>query len=300
MSDFATLAQTFLRVVEAGSISAVARQENTSQPTISRRLGALEHHLGARLLQRTTRALSLTEEGRIFLAEAVRVRETITEAESSVGSRSGEAAGTLRLACAVVMGRLHVVPRLGRFLEAHPRMAVDLRLDDAFIDMVAEGVDLAIRVGEVAEPHLVARRIGTTRRALVATPLYLARRGEPKTLADLGHHDCILYSRLAAGDVWNFSGPNGPVAVPIKGRFRVDNTEGVRAAILAGLGIGFAPVWHFIDDIERGALRAVLPDFEPRPQPISAVYPSKRFLAPKVRAMIDFLAADFAAEPKLR
>ena len=300
MSDFASLSQTFLRVVEAGSISAVAREESTSQPTISRRLGALEQHLGVRLLQRTTRALSLTEEGRIFFAEAMRVRETIAEAEASVGSRSGAAAGTLRLACAVVMGRLHVVPRLGRFLETHPHVAVDLRLGDAFIDIVAEGVDLAIRVGDVTEPHLVARRIGTTRRTLVATPLYLARRGEPKTLAELGHHDCIVYSRLAAGDIWNFSGPDGPIAVPVTGRFRVDNTEGVRAAILAGLGIGFAPVWHFLDDIERGALRRVLPDFEPRSQPISAVYPSKRFLPPKVRVMIDFLATEFAGDPKLR
>ncbi len=300
MSDPLPLFRTFLRVVETGSFSAAAREANATQPTISRQVAALEQHLGCLLLQRTTRTLSLTEDGRAFYEAARQAVEAVAEAETSVGRRKGRATGTLRLAVAEVMGRLHLLPRLPRFLDRHPDLSVDLVLSDGFTDLVEEGIDLALRVGELTDPSLVARRIGLTRRVVVATPGYLARRGVPATPADLRGHDCVLYSRLASGAAWLFDGPQGPLSVPVAGRVRVSTTEAVRAAVLGGLGIGMVPVWHFVGrEFEEGRLVRLLQAWEPKPQPIHAVWPTRRFLAPKVRAMIDFLAAEFELDPQL-
>ncbi len=197
------------------------------------------------------------------------------------------------------MGRLHILPRLQRFLDQHPDVAVDLVLSDGFTDLVQEGIDLALRVGELLDPGLVARRIGLTRRVVVATPGYLARHGTPETPEALRSHHCIVYTRLATGDAWPFLGPEGPLSVPIGGRLRVNSTEAVRAATLQGLGIGMVPGWHFVDDeVESGRLVRLLRGWEPRPHPVHAVYPTRRFLAPKVRAMIDFLAEEFAGDPE--
>jgi len=300
MSDPLPLFRTFLRVMETGSFSAAAREAGTTQPTISRQVAALEQHLGCLLLQRTTRALAPTEEGRAFYEAARQAIAAVEEAETSVGRRRGRATGTLRLGVAEVMGRLHVLPRLPRFLGRHPDLAVDLVLSDGFTDLVEEGIDLAIRVGELQDPGLIARRIGLTRRVVVATPAYLAARGVPGAPDDLRLHDCVLYSRLAAGAVWHLEGPEGPVAVPVRGRVRVSTTEAVRAAVLGGLGIGMVPVWHFVDrEIEEGRLVRLLQAWEPKPQPIHLVYPTRRFVAPKVRAMVDFLAAEFELDPQM-
>jgi DNA-binding transcriptional LysR family regulator len=300
MSDVISLIRSFVRVVEAGSFTAVATERNTSQPTISRQIAALEEHLGCLLFQRTTRSLTLTDDGRVFYDHALRSLESLNEAEGAVGRRKGKPSGTLRLACAVVFGRLHVVPRLPRFLARYPDLSVDLVMNDGFTDLIEEGIDLAIRVGDIRDPGLIARRIGTTRRVVVATPDYLARRGTPHTPQDLSDHDCIVYSRLAAGANWTFDTADGAINVPVSGRIRVNSTEGVRAAVLAGVGIAYVPVWHFIDrEIETGRLVRLLPDHEPHPQPISAVYPSRRFLSPRVRTMINFLADEFALDPSL-
>ncbi len=301
MSDKLALFQTFLRVVEVGSFTAVAAERNTSQPTISRQVAALEEHLGCLLFQRTTRSLTMTDDGRVFCEHARRTIEAATEAESVVGRRRGKPSGKLRIAASVVFGRLHVIPRLPRFMARYPDIEIDLAMNDGFSDLVEEGIDLSIRVGLITDSSLIARRIGTTRRAVVATPVYLARKGMPRAPEDLQHHDCIVYSRLATGENWNFIGPDGPITMPIAGRFHVNNTEGVRAAILEGLGVGYVPVWHFVDgEIESGRLVVLLRDFEPPPQPISAVYSSRRFLPLKVRTAIDFFAAEFALEPRLR
>jgi DNA-binding transcriptional LysR family regulator len=300
MSDVLALFQTFVRVVEAGSFTAVATERNTSQPTISRQIAALEDHLGCLLFQRTTRSLTMTDDGRVFYEHARRTLEAATEAESVVGRRKGKPSGKLRIAASVVFGRLHVIPRLPRFMARYPDIEIDLLMNDGFSDLVEEGIDLSIRVGLITDNSLIARRIGTTRRAVVATPEYLARRGKPGTPDDLRHHDCIVYSKLATGENWSFTGPNGPIVMPIQGRFHVNNTEGVRAAVLEGLGIGYVPVWHFTDrEIETGKLTVLLQEFTPPAQPISAVYPSRRFLALKVRAMIDFLDNEFAIDPQL-
>jgi DNA-binding transcriptional LysR family regulator len=301
MADTLSLFQTFVRVAEAGSFTAVATERNASQPTISRQVAALEDHLGCLLFHRTTRSLTLTDDGRTFFDHARRTIEAATEAESTVGRRRGKPSGTLRIAASVVLGRLHLIPRLARFMARYPDIQIDLLLSDGFSDLVEEGIDLSIRVGAVTDPGLIARRIGLTRRAVVATPGYLARKGVPETPDDLQNHDCIVYSRLVTGENWSFAGRDGPITMPITGRFHVNNTEGVRAAILEGLGIGYVPVWHFVDsEIESGRLILLLRDFEPPPQPISAVYSSRRFLPLKVRAAIEFFASEFESEPSLR
>lgn len=300
MADTLALFKTFLRVVEVGSFTAVAFERNTSQPTISRQIAALEDHLGCLLFQRTTRSLTLTDDGRQFYEQASLAIEAVDAAESAVGKREGSPSGLLKMSSAVVLGRLHIVPRLPRFLSLNRNVSVDFSMKDSFVDLVESGIDLAIRVGELTDPGLVARRIGITRRVVVATPAYLSKHGEPRTPAELGKHECILYAGLATRSIWNFSTASGPASVAVSGRFTVDNTEGVRAAILEGLGIGVVPIWHFVDEeIETGKLKVLLREFEPEPHPINAVFSSRRHLSPKIRAMIDFLAAEFRSDPNL-
>lgn len=290
--------RAFTRVAEAGSFSRVARELGASQPTISRQVALLEEHLGCLLLRRTTRSLSLTDDGRVFLAHAKRTLESVDEAESAVGRRRGRPSGTLRLAAPVVLARLHIVPRLAEFLERFPDIEVDLMLADHFSNVAGEGIDLAVRVGDIQDPTLIARGLGVSRRVVVASPDYLARRGRPRELDDLTAHDCVVYSRLATGHNWRFVVDGTPRSVPIRGRVAVDATEGVRAAVLAGLGIGYVPAWHFTDgEIETGRLTRLFAGHESSPQPISAVYLTRRHLAPKVRAMIDYLVESFASDP---
>ena len=284
----------FARVVEAGGFSTVARESRTSQPTISRTIAALEAHLGVRLLNRSSRAVTLTDDGREFYQRARAALEAVAEAEGSVGRRGSEPSGLLRLGTPVAFGRLHVVPLIPRFLERHPNVGVELVMNDGFVDLVGEGLDLAVRVGNLADPSLIARPIGMTRRVTVAASSYLERCGTPSTPAALAEHDCVIYTRLATGQRWHFEGSEGPVQVDVRGRFSADNSEAVREAVIGGAGIAVLPVWLFRDEIDRGLVQLILEQFEPTPLPIHAVYPSRRLLSAKVRAMIDFLAAEFA------
>jgi DNA-binding transcriptional LysR family regulator len=300
MVDRLALFDTFLRCVEAGSFTAVAAERDTSQPTISRQIAALEDHLGCVLFQRTTRRLTLTEDGQSFYALAQHALEAAWQAEDAVGRRKGRASGTLRLSCAGVFGRLHVIPRLPAFMAARPEIKIDLIMHDRFTDLVEEGIDLSMRVGTVTDQSLVGRRIGLSRRCLVATPAYLAQHGAPGHPEALRQHACLIYTGHAVGPNWSFRGPEGPFDVGIAGRFRVDNTEGLRTAVLSGMGIAYVPIWHFVDgEFERGELTRLLPAFEPAPLPITAVYASRRHLAPKTRAAINFFADAFQHDPIL-
>ncbi len=287
----------FARVVETGGFTVVARETGTSQPTISRTIAALEAHLGVRLLNRSSRAVTLTDDGRQFYERARDALDAVAEAEGSVGRRRGRPGGLLRLGTPVAFGRLHVAPRIPAFLDRNPEVEIELVMNDAFVDLVGEGLDLAIRVGDLADPSLIARRIGTTRRVTVASSSYLDRRGIPATPSELARHDCVIYTRLATGNHWHFESSGGPVQVDVHGRFRADNSEAVREAVIGGAGIAVMPVWLFTDEIERRLVRIILERFEPTQLPIHAVYPSRRLLAAKVRAMIDFLADEFGGVP---
>lgn len=301
MSDVLLLFRTFVRAVEAGSFTAVAQELNSSQPTVSRQIGVLEEHLGCLLFQRTTRALTLTDDGRVFYDHARKTLEAAAEAENAVGRRRGKPSGTLKLACSGVFGRLHVLPHLPRFRARHPDIDIMLVINDGFSDLVEEGIDLALRVGESSDSRLISRRIGTSRRVVVASKEYIARRGAPQHPSDLAQHDCIIYDHLQTGASWRFLAPGGAFSVPVSGPIHVNNTEAVRSSVLLGMGIGYVPVWHFIEgEIEQGKLVILLRDFEPAPQPISAVFSSRRFLPLKVRAAIDYFAAEFELDPRLR
>lgn len=289
----------FVRVVEAGGFSAVARETKISQPSVSRSVAALEEHIGARLLNRSSRAVTLTDDGRLFYDHANRALEAVAEAEGCVGRRQARPTGLLRLGTPVAFGRLHVAPRIGTFLRQYGDVEVELSMDDAFVDLVGHGLDLAVRIGDLGDPSLIARRIGTTRRVTVAAADYLQRHGVPETPADLLHHDCVVYTRLATGNRWHFEGPTGPVTVDVHGRFRADNSEAVREAVVGGAGIAVIPVWLFSDEIKSGEVRIILQAFEPTPLPIHAVYTSRRHQSAKVRAMIEFLAGEFDRSPVL-
>jgi DNA-binding transcriptional LysR family regulator len=297
--DTISLFRAFIRVVEAGSFTRVAQEQNSSQPTVSRQVAALEEHLGTRLFTRTTRKLKLTDDGRGFYERAKLAIEAVSEAEDAVGRRRSRPSGALRLAMPVVFGRLRVIPHLKEFLTRYPDVTIDLVMNDTNADLVEEGIDLAIRSGEVTDSALIARKIGVTRRVVVASPSYLRGKTLPKRPGDLAAHDCITFTGLTAGVHWRFEGPDGAVSVEVKGPVRTRNSEGIREAVLSGLGIGYAPVWHFTDEIENGRLVALLDGYEPKPEPIQAVYPSRRFVPQKTRAMIDFLEQRFAMDPKL-
>lgn len=297
--DLLSPMRTFVRVVEAGSFTAVASEQNSTQPTISRQIAALEEHLGARLLTRTTRALTLTDDGRAFYEHALRVLEAVAEAEGVVGRRRGKPTGLLRLATPVVFGRLHVVPRLPAFLARFPDVSVEVVMSDSFADLVEQGIDVAIRVGEVTDPGLIAKRIGIVRRVTVAAPAYLERHRAPKTPADLVDHECIVYTRLVTGNRWTFETPTGPVTVEVSGRFKADNSEAVREGVLGGLGIAVIPAFAFRDEVETGAVRVLLKGFEPRQLPMHAVYPSRRLVPLKVRAIIEYLAYELSLDPRV-
>jgi DNA-binding transcriptional LysR family regulator len=299
MMDLIGPMRTFVRVVEAGSFTAVATEQRTTQPTISRQVAALEDHLGTRLLTRTTRALTLTDDGQSFYEHAVRVLETLSEAEGAVGRRRNKPAGTLRLATPVVFGRLHIVPRMAAFLQRYPDVLVDVVMSDTFTDLIEQGIDLAIRVGEISDPSLVARRIGVVRRVTVASPAYLKANGTPRTPHDLANHQCIVYTRLTTGNRWMFDSPQGAVTIETSGRFRADNSEAVREAVLAGLGIAVIPAFAFTGEITSGRVKVLLKAFEPKRLPLHAVHPSRRFVPLKVRAMIDHLAHELRIDPAL-
>ncbi len=289
--------RVFVRVAEARSFSAVAREMGTTQPAVSRQVAALEEHLGARLLQRTTRSLALTEDGRDLLGHARRVLDSVEEAEASVGRRHSLPGGLVRLGSSSAFGRLYVAPRIERLLERYPELAIELRMSDSILDLVAEGIDIAIRVGTVQDSSLVARKIGSSRRITVASAGCIAQHGEPHHPSDLARLPCVIFTGSATPTEWLFESSDGPVSVSVTGRFRTDNGEAVREAVLAGLGFAVLPIWFFRTELTDGRLKPVLTGWEPPSNAISAVYPSRRNLAPRTRAVIDFFLDEFRLDP---
>jgi DNA-binding transcriptional LysR family regulator len=291
--------KTFVRVAETGSFSVAARDLSVGQPAVSKTVAQLEEALGVRLVIRSTRRLSLTEDGRRYLEAARLALEAADAAEASVGGRRAQPKGRVRLAASIAFGRLHLAPRLGRFFDRYPEVDVELRLSDGFVDLVEEGIDVAVRIGALRDPGLVARRVGMMRRVTVARPDYWDRRGRPERPEDLTEHDCIVYTGLSTADVWEFEGPSGPVSVRVAGRLRTTVSDAMREAVLAGLGVAVTPRWMWRDELRDGALETALDTFEPTPRPIQAVFPERRLVSPKVRAVVDFLADEFRLDPAL-
>lgn len=291
--------RTFVRVAELGGFSAAARALNASQPAVSRQVADLEARLGARLLHRSSSGVALTEDGSAFLERARAALDAADAALGTAGERRGEVAGRVRLGAGVAFGRLHVVPRLAPLLARHTGLSVELRLRDGAADLVEDGLDATIRIGEITDPEVVSRRIGLTRRAVVATPAYLERAGVPLRPEDLARHECLVFTGLATGDAWPFEGAGGRVLVPVAGRFRADSSEAVRAAVLADMGLYLAPIWLFAEELRDGRVLQVLGDWTPSFLPIQAVFPSRRQVPPRVRAVVEHLAGEFALDPSL-
>lgn len=288
--------RSFIRAVDTGSFTRVAREQNSTQPTISKQIAALEADLGVQLLVRTTRSLSVTENGARYYDAAKAALEGFEAAEAAArGSRNVE--GLLRIGCPVSFGQVQLVSRLAAFLGRYPEVSVDLVMSDAFLDPVEQGVDVVIRIGELRDSSLKVRRIGLTRRVTVASPAYLAQAGTPEHPEDLTRHDCAVYTRLAAGPDWTYVTDTEPVTVHVRGRVKADNSAAMMGAIVAGLGIGVAPLWLAGEHIRAGRLVRILDGFEPAALPIHAVSPPRRFSPPKVTAFVDYIAEQFRTDP---
>src|SRR5258708_15762932 len=292
--DRLALMTSFVRAVETGSFSAVARELGTTQPNISRHIASLEQHLGARLLHRSTRKLTPTPEGERYYADTRRLLDAIAEAESNVRGREIPS-GVLRVACPTLLGRTYLLPRVKTFLNRYPKVELDLQIGDRFIDLIEEGVDVAIRIGALKDSALKARRIGTVERVCVATRDYIARHGMPKIPTDLKKHDCILYTLLSSGSVWSFK----DLDVAVHGRFRVNTPDGIRAATFDGLGIAYAPVGLFEDALLDGRLQLLLEDYPGPSTPIQLIYPERRLMSQRPKVLMDFFSEEFAHEAVL-
>jgi DNA-binding transcriptional LysR family regulator len=291
--DRLTSMTAFTKVVESGGFSAAGRRLNMSATMVSNHIQALEERLGARLLNRTTRKVSLTEAGRTYYERCSQILAEVAEADEAVGELHETPRGVLRLnispALPAIMGRV-----IAEYCALHPAATVDMAATDRMVDMVEEGYDLAVRVTPVSELNLIVRRLGTFRHVLCGAPDYLARRGTPTTPADLVSHNCLNYAYYPFGQEWHFVAGNRELTVPISGNLRCNMSDTLREAALAGQGLLLVPGFLVADDLAAGHLVSVLGDYLPVEFAINAFYPHRRHLSAKVRVFVDLLARYFS------
>ena len=288
----------FVRVVERGSFTLAADDLAISRAAASKYVSRLEERLGARLMQRTTRRLSLTEAGAALFEASRGALERIEEAESAIARFQSEPRGRLRVSAPMSFGVLHLGPVLAEFSRAHPQVTLDLTFDDRYVNLVEEGFDVAIRIGKLADSSLVARKLGATRLVVCAAPAYLAEHGEPEVPEDLAAHNCLLYSYLATANVWRFTAPDGrEISIAVGGNLRANNGIVEAEAAVAGLGILMTPTFYVGPLIRQGKLKQVLGGYRGPEIGIHAVYPQREHVPPKVRAFVDFLARRFGRKP---
>lgn len=288
MTEFSAI-PVFVTVVECGSFSKAGIKLGTSKSAVSKRITQLEHNLGVRLFHRTTRRLTLTEAGEHYYDYARRAYALAREGEDVVTQMQGEPRGVLRVSAPMSFGRLHLAPLMPDFLKQYPGVQLDLSMDDRMVDLVEGGFDLAIRIGHLPDSRLVARRITPCHSVVCASPDYLAQHGTPRTPADLRQHNCLFYSYFRGGSEWRFEGPAGTVRIQPQGNYRVNNSEALRDALLAGGGICQVPTFIVGPDLAAGRLMPVLKDFPLPHHAIYAVFPERRHRPAKVTAFLDFL-----------
>ncbi len=296
--DRLTSLEVFTKVASTGSFSAAGRAMGLSQTMVTKHIAALEARLGIKLLHRSTRRLSLTEAGRNYLDACARVLADIETADNAVAADRFEPKGMLRLNVPVTFGERQVAPLLPEFACRYPRVTVELGLNDRLVDLAEEGWDLAIRIGNLADSSLIARRLAPCRMMVCAAPSYLEARGRPRTVAELARHNCLGYtlSRWLLADRWLF-GADGKVAVAVSGNLRANNGDALRAAAAAGQGVIYQPTFIVADDLRAGTLVALEMDHPTVAAGIHAVFLPEPHPAAKVRAFIDFLPARFVPEP---
>jgi len=287
--DLLQAMKTYTAVVEAGSFVGAMETTALSKPAVSRHVGELEEHLGTRLLQRTTRRLSMTSEGQAYYLRCKEILSAVQEAEAEVGGSTLEAQGPLRIGAPQTFGALHLAGLWGRFAAENPQVTLDIVLSDRTVDLVEEGYDLVVRIARLTESSLVTRPLARTRMVLCASPAYLAARGTPTDPKELAGHDVISYSYWASGNTWTFQGPAGEVSVRTRSRIHANNGDTCRAAALADQGIILQPDFLIYEDLRVGALVELMPDFRAAELGIFAVYPTRKQLPLKVRRLVDFL-----------
>ena len=297
MSNFGDL-EIFSTVVSAGSMSAAARELGLSPAVVSKRLRRLEDRLGTRLMQRTTRQIALTESGQGFYERVIAILASVEEAESFVSKRQAEAHGKLKITAPRAFGRMHIAPHLGAFMTRYPDLSVNLILNDDMVDIVGEGYDLAVRIAELPDSSLVARRLAEVGRVLVASPEYLEAKGTPTHPSDLSKHFCVPSDTR---DPWVLTGPDGQATHRPNGPLQTNSSEVVVAAIRGGLGLALRSDWEVGEAVRVGDLVHVMPDWEGAERVgVHAVYPSRRYLPAKVRVFIDFLSELYGSRPYWR
>lgn len=285
--------RVFAAVVDAGSFVGASDALEMSKAAVSRHVADLESRLGVRLLHRTTRKLSLTPEGEVFHARCRELLGGVDEAEAEITSRSGEASGLLRINVPFSFGLLHLAPLWVEFMAQHPKVTLDVTLADRVVDLVEEGFDMAVRIARLPNSSLVSRPLTSTRMVLCASPAYLSARGEPTHPSELAHHDVLAYSLFSMGDQWEFTGPEGVVSVKVTPRMRTNSGDTCRVAALRNQGIVLQPAFLVGPDLLAGTLVEVMPEWRSIELGVYAVYPSRKFVSPKVRLMIEFLVNAF-------
>jgi DNA-binding transcriptional LysR family regulator len=291
----------FARVVEAGSFARAADRLDMSVSAISRQVSDLESHLGVRLLNRTTRRLSMTESGQAFYERCVQLLADLEEAEEAVSASAVVPRGTLRITASISFGTGYLAPAIAEFRERHPQLRFDIELSDRAEDLVDERIDLAIRIGDIGSQALIGRRIGIAQMVCCAAPAYLAKHEAPRTPADLVSHACLTYEYSSGGNLWRFTAAaNHAHEVNVSGIAHANNGAMLAALAVAGVGITLEPDFIVAPDVRAGRLVRLLRDYAPPAISINAAYPSRRHLSAKVRAFIDFLAARFERDPQWR
>jgi DNA-binding transcriptional LysR family regulator len=281
--------EAFVLVVDTGSFSAAARRLNVGQPAVSKLVAQLEERLGVKLLVRTTRGLTATEAGLNYYERARRSIEEADEAELAARGAGASLTGKLRVAAAVTFARIHLMPRLPELMRRHPDLEIEVVLDDRNVDLVQEGIDVALRMGRLTDSTFSARRITSGSNVVVGTPSYFARVGEPTEPSELAAHDAVIYDQGGAGADWTFQRDGAEIAVTLKGRLRVSAAEGVRAAVLADVGLAIASEWMFAPEIVDGTIKVVLQDWELPRIDLWAVFPAGRTATTKARTFTQFV-----------
>jgi LysR family transcriptional regulator for bpeEF and oprC len=290
----------FVRVVERGSFSHVGRELSIGQPAVSKQIAALETHLGLSLFNRTSRGLSPTAAGHDLYESAVRILGDLEEAELRIVQNRISPAGLVRLATPPALGRMYIIPRLPAFVQRYPNISIDLSVSERRVDLIRDGVDIALRVGALADSSLVARKIGDLHMVVAATPAYLAQHGIPSSPEELRFHNLITGRTQGVTQAWKFNGPQGPFLIEPEGNIQSNDAEDQRAAVLAGLGIGYAGRAMFAADISAGAIIPILETYAPDPSPIHVVSAGGRRMPERFRVVIDLLAQMCSDEPALR
>jgi DNA-binding transcriptional LysR family regulator len=296
MDKFQEMA-SFVAVVNEGSFIRAADVSGLSKAAISRHLNDLEHRLGVRLLHRTTRRLSLTVEGQAFYARCRELLASVDEAESEITSQSGVPSGVLRVNAPLTFGILHLAPLWGQFADLYPKVSLDVTLGDRVVDLVDEGYDVAVRITAATGAMLVSRKLASTRMVLCASPAYLAKHGTPTHPSELVSHRAVAYTYWSSRDEWEFTGPDGPVSMHVNACIHTNNGDTCRLAALEHQGVILQPTFIVGEDLERGTLVELMPEFRSIELGIYAIYPTRKFLPLKVRRLIDFLAAAFRDPP---